>query len=246
MLSVDIVVICKNNLKGLQKTINSIVYQSYLNFHVYIVDGKSSDGTHEYLLSIKDDNINYISEEDGGIYHAMNKGLEFCKSDFSMFLNAGDIFYNIDSLNCIMSQIINKDCLYFGRTEVVKGEVHIKWLPDLNVVNIDLWLRGNIPCHPSILFPKCFYSKNKYDLYLSISSDNDYKIRALNECKYRFINIEMVRFYLGGISSNTSFKNVRTRFRERIYLKIKYSNENIINIYLKTLIVFLFKSILRK
>jgi glycosyltransferase involved in cell wall biosynthesis len=246
MLSVDIVVICKNNLKDLQRTINSIVSQSYLNFNVYIIDGKSNDGTYQYLLSIEDKNVNYISEEDSGIYHAMNKGLKSCKSDFSMFLNAGDIFYNSKSLNGMMSRITNKDFLYFGRTEIIKDEEHIQWLPNLNIVNIDLWLRNNIPCHPSILFPKGFYSKNNYDLYLLISSDNDYKIRALNECKYCFIDINMVKFYVGGISTSSNFKNIRVRFRERIYLNIKYSNKNIITIYLKTLVIFLIKLMIKK
>jgi glycosyltransferase involved in cell wall biosynthesis len=246
MLSVDIVVICKNNLKDLQKTVNSIASQSYLNFYVYIIDGKSNDGTYQYLLSIEDKNINYTSEEDGGIYHAMNKGLKCCKSDFSMFLNAGDVFYNFKSLDGMMSRITNKDFLYFGRTEIIKDEAHIKWLPNLNIVNIDLWLRDNIPCHPSILFPRCFYSKNSYDLYLLISSDNDYKIRALKECKYCFIDINMVKFYFGGVSTSSNFKNIRVRFRERIYLDIKYSDKNIITIYLKTLAIFLLKLMLRR
>ncbi len=79
-----------------------------------------------------------------------------------------------------------------------------------------------------------------------ISSDNDYKIRALNECKYCFIDINMVKFYMGGVSTSSNFKNIRIRFRERIYLDIKYSNKNIITIYLKTLAIFLLKLMIKR
>jgi glycosyltransferase involved in cell wall biosynthesis len=244
--SVDIVVICKNDLNGLKSTVDSILSQSFSYFKVHIIDGMSDDGSLEYLSSISNDNVSHISENDDGIYHAMNKGLDQCTLDFVLFLNAGDTFYDNSSLVTSIDLITDKNKVYFGRTEIMAGEKSVRWLPSLNEIDTKAWLSKNLPPHPSIFFPKRFYSKNRYDLYLSVASDNDYKIRAITQCGSEFIDVNVAKFYLGGISSRSDFNGLRTRLRERFILNIKYSKRNIALEYFKILLIFVFKLVTKR
>ena len=72
----SIVTINYNNAEGLRRTIQSVVSQTYADYEYLIIDGGSSDGS---VNAIKDyeDRISYwVSEKDGGIYNAMNKGVK--------------------------------------------------------------------------------------------------------------------------------------------------------------------------
>lgn len=244
--AVDIIVICKNNLNGLKRTVDSILSQSFSNFKVHIIDGMSDDGSLAFLSSISNGNINFLSEYDDGIYYAMNKGLDQCSADFVLFLNSGDTFFDINSLGKALDVITDKSKVYFGRTEIMAGEKSVRWLPRLDEVDANSWSNRNLPPHPSIFFPKCFYSKNRYDLYLKVASDNDYKIRAITQCGIEFIDVNVAKFYLGGTSSSLNFSGLRVRLRERFVLNIKYSKRSILLEYLKMLLIFVFKVTTRR
>ena len=82
-----------NNKKFLQQTINSVLNQSYKNYELIIIDGKSTDGTLD-ILKKKNSKIDYwISEKDKGIYNAMNKGIKLSRGSIISILNSDDIFY---------------------------------------------------------------------------------------------------------------------------------------------------------
>ena len=90
---ISIIVVSLNTKKLFLKTINSILKQKYKNFEIIVVDGKSSDGTQEIILKKKFLFSKYIIEKDKGIYHAMNKGIDLSNSEWTIFMNSGDIFF---------------------------------------------------------------------------------------------------------------------------------------------------------
>ena len=89
----SVITINYNNCNGLRHTIESVVNQTFRNFEYIVVDGGSTDGSVEVIKEYET-NINYwISEHDGGIYNAMNKGIAQAHGEYCIFMNSGDLFY---------------------------------------------------------------------------------------------------------------------------------------------------------
>lgn len=109
----SIITITYNNLSELKKTVNSVIRQITSDVEYLIIDGKSTDGTSEYLENISEKmQITYISEKDNGIYYAMNKGIKMSTAEWIYFLNAGDLLIN-NAVNCILKKLAdNVDALY--------------------------------------------------------------------------------------------------------------------------------------
>lgn len=86
----SIITINRNNAEGLQKTIDSVINQTYPNFEYIIIDGGSDDGSFEIIQNNQSELAYWISEPDKGIYHAMNKGIQQATGEYCLFLNSGD------------------------------------------------------------------------------------------------------------------------------------------------------------
>ena len=95
---VSIVTVTLNARKHLEKTVQSIIGQTYENIEFIIIDGASKDGTMDVVRKYKGSVDHWVSEPDQGIYDAMNKGLSAATGDYVQFLNAGDYFVHDDSL----------------------------------------------------------------------------------------------------------------------------------------------------
>lgn len=81
-----------NSLQLLMRTIELIKSSSSNHEHI-IVDGGSTDGTVEYLKSLKQPNIRFVSEPDQGMYDAIQKGMGMAQGTYLGWLNAGDYYY---------------------------------------------------------------------------------------------------------------------------------------------------------
>ena len=90
---ITIITVVLNNKKFLQKTIDSVLNQSYKNNEFIVIDGKSTDGTGNILQKNNSKIDFWISEKDKGIYDAMNKGMRMSRGSIIVILNSDDIFY---------------------------------------------------------------------------------------------------------------------------------------------------------
>jgi len=88
----SIITVVKNDEKNVELTINSILNQEFKNFEYIIIDGNSKDNTVTILNKYKEDIDYIVSENDNGIYFAMNKGAALAKGEFIVYVNSGDIF----------------------------------------------------------------------------------------------------------------------------------------------------------
>ena len=86
----SIVTINLNNAIGLKKTLESVFNQTFTGFEFIVIDGGSTDGSREIIQSGADKLTHWVSENDGGIYDAMNKGIASAKGQYLLFLNSGD------------------------------------------------------------------------------------------------------------------------------------------------------------
>ena len=108
---ISVITVVKNSSKTIEKTIQSLLNQKYENIEYLVIDGKSTDGTLEILDKYKKNISLLISEEDKGIWDAMNKGVSLAKGDIIGFLNADDTYYE-NSLNIVNDYFINNEIFY--------------------------------------------------------------------------------------------------------------------------------------
>ena len=102
----SIITINFNHADGLENTIQSVINQTCHDYEFIIIDGGSSDGSVDVIRKYKE-NINYwVSEPDGGIFPAMNKGTRQAHGDYCIYMNSGDTFYD----NNVLEKV--KTCNY--------------------------------------------------------------------------------------------------------------------------------------
>ena len=87
---ISIVTACLNSESTIEKTIKSVLGQSYDNIEYIIIDGGSTDGTLDIINKYKDKLSYIVSEKDNGIYDAFNKGLKIFKGELIGFVNSDD------------------------------------------------------------------------------------------------------------------------------------------------------------
>ena len=106
---ISVITVTYNAEKYLEKTIDSVIEQSYSNLEFIIVDGNSTDNT----VNILSDYMNVIDvvirELDRGLYDAMNKGISKASGDYLVFLNAGDVFHSLTTIEQLI-QIGRASC----------------------------------------------------------------------------------------------------------------------------------------
>lgn len=113
-MKLSIITINFNNLEGLQKTIDSVIFQTFRDFEWIVIDGGSTDGSKE-LIELNAEHFAYwVSEPDKGIYNAMNKGIKVANGEYCLFLNSGDSLFKASTLEDVFSKEHSED-LFWGR-----------------------------------------------------------------------------------------------------------------------------------
>lgn len=95
---ISVIVSVLNGAKTLQKCLDSVAGQTHLARELIVIDGASTDGTLDILQGRASELAYWVSEPDGGIYHAWNKGLAHASGEWICFLGADDYFWAPDSL----------------------------------------------------------------------------------------------------------------------------------------------------
>lgn len=193
-----------NNKIGLIKTINSIKTQKLTNFEFIVVDGGSTDGTIEILNESKII-TKWISENDKGIYDAINKGINFSNGKYINTINSGDAYFSENSLS-IIKDYFDKNDVSFVFGAVKKKKNHYKYKPEK--IN---WSFNFYPAHSGGFFVKKeVHDKiGLYNLRYLCSSDYDFFWRLIKKNKLKGISTQKKEiisvFEPGGFSSKYSF-----------------------------------------
>ena len=204
MVTFSIITVVRNDLKGIELTYDSIQGQKFQNFEWIVVDGKSSDGTNEFMLNIKNKKLRYISESDKGIYDAMNKGIIMCNNMYVIFLNAGDTFYDFNTLLLVSKSLSNKnvDVLFGGANIYFNQSIFYYKRPEKLEKVINYSLPGH---HQATYYSSNILKKVMYDIEFPYSGD--YLIIAKMfkfGISYTLLDIPLTRFEVG----HHSFKGI--------------------------------------
>ena len=233
---ISIITVVYNNASHLQKTFDSIFSQNYKNYELIVIDGNSNDGTVEVIKKNAHKITFWLSESDGGIYDAFNKGMKYAKGDYLGFVNSDDILLP-DALQ-ILKNYIKK----FPEADFFFGSVKKHWgiLHGYKPWKIRFsW--GFYSSHSTGFFIKSKSAKlvGDYNLKYKYSADYDYFYRMIVKKKMKGIATRKDEifgiFNRGGYSSTISFKD---HFKEEIQIR-KDNGQS----YITLLIIIIYKSI---
>lgn len=214
MLKLSIITINYNDAKGLEKTIKSVISQTYKNYEYIVIDGDSKDGS-KGVIEKYNDNINVaISEPDSGTYNAMNKGASFAKGEYLLFLNSGDNLYNDSVLHELFethptTDIVSSCCIDY--TETTR---YLKTPP--KKVSLYTFVGGSLPHPTSIIRKNIFDRIGGYNEQYKILSDWLFFIDAIliHNATYSTTEVIMTEFNCFGISSTKGHTEINDCYLE--------------------------------
>lgn len=235
----SIITVVKNDDKNLEKTIKSILSQKNFDEIEYIIiDGKSNDNTLQIINKYKKGIDKIISEEDNGIYDAMNKGIRLSSGEIIGFCNSGDLLYP-DGIEHLKKQFINNFDYVFGTVlrkysgkEILKHGFNLKRI----YYNFDF-----ATSHSTGFYIKREVIKKigYYDTQFKCSSDYDFYFRMIksNLFKGGFTSINEIvgEVQSGGYSSKVSFFE-HLKEETKIRLKNRQNKILIILIFINAII----------
>lgn len=199
-MKLSIITVNYNDAAGLEKTIKSVLVQTFRDFEFIVIDGGSTDGSVDVIKRYADRIDYWVSERDGGIYPGMNKGLRVAKGEYVNFMNGGDCFHAPDVLEIIFSLGSDADII----TGAHAGSPH----PNVGKEGVTmLSLYTGAVDHQASFIKREVALRHPYDEKFRIVSDWKFFIEALvlDNCTFYYTDIVVVDVDPTGIS-NTNGK----------------------------------------
>jgi len=221
-LVISVITVSYNSSDTIAKTMQSVLSQNYQEIEYIIVDGGSTDNTHEIIRSNMDERVRLIIESDAGIYDAMNKGFALATGDIIYFLNCGDYLSDDTVIEKICSILKSEHDI-----DAVYGDIILYDDYNKNLVQIEritpfhVMTRCGI-CHQAIFVKKnSFYNTKPFNINYKIYADYDWLLNGICDHNYRlcYLNVPVVYYKAGGISQQA---RDRRFFTERLILIHKY------------------------
>ena len=234
-MKLSIITVNYNNKAGLQKTIDSVIAQTWRDFEWIIIDGGSTDGSKELIEKYQQHFAYWCSEPDKGVYNAMNKGIGRARGEYLNFMNSGDIFYSKDTLEEVFARnILNADMIYGDWVRIEKENIVLMKAP--NKVSLEFFYTDNI-CHQAMFLKSSTMKKRSYDETFQIYADwARWMEMALDGLVFQYVPVTICCFdategLSNKITSNLDMEKERMRtmisnpIREILNHNIEYKNE---------------------
>jgi glycosyltransferase involved in cell wall biosynthesis len=211
---VSIITVVYNSEAFIEKTILSIINQTYQNIEYIIIDGGSTDRTIEIIQKYGKSITRWISQKDKGLYDAMNKGLQMARGDYVWFINSGDEVYDKKTVETVFDIMPGFPDIIYGETEIIDQAgkqlgMRRHSVPD--VLNWKSFRWGMLVCHQSVLVKREL--AGDYDLKFRHSSDFEWVIRAMQKSNTRYNTMQTLsKFMEGGQTQKYLLKGLHERF----------------------------------
>ena len=209
----SIITIVYNNARDIERTMLSVLDQTYPNIEYVVIDGGSTDGTLAIIKKYESRITKLVSEKDEGIYDAMNKGLAIATGDYVLFMNSGDELYNKDTVTSVFATADNAD-IYYGETEMIndagenlgqrrhKAPAQLSWRS---------FKYGMSVSHQAIYIKRSL--TQPYDREYQLSADIDWIINAIKKAKkIANVNQYVAKYLVGGMSKKKHRQSLKERF----------------------------------
>lgn len=232
MISFSIITCTFNAAHELPRTLDSVYEQSYPHVEHLIIDGLSADTTLRLATEYKQrsdaaDNGHVVlvaSEQDKGLYDAMNKGIVGATGDYLVFLNAGDVFPSPDTLERVAVGFADGERLpgvLYGDADIVDDTGRLlrhRRLRPPHTLSWRSFRHGMLVCHQAFYASRMLARENLYDLRYRYSADVDWCIRVMKAAErqglaLRNVHETLVDYLDGGMSVKNHRASLQERFR---------------------------------
>ena len=180
---ISVIVVSYNSENIIEKTLQSVVGQTYSDFEIILVDRNSKDKTLEIAGKYKDKINKWISEPDKLPFDTLNKGVLLSRGEYILFLNSGDRLYSDDTLE--------KFSQYLNGTEIVKANVKLNdkiYKPKYNDT-YDL-IEGETFLASEFIKRELLEISGGFDTRFRILADKEFNLRAIfkEKVSLKYIN----------------------------------------------------------
>ena len=211
----SVITIVYNNVHDIERTMLSVIRQTYPDIEYLVIDGASTDGTVAVIERYAHRISRWVSEPDEGIYDAMNKGLAMATGDYVLFMNSGDEIYDEHTVEAVFATAPDA-AIYYGETEMYdanwkslglrrhRGPDRFTWRSfryGMNVGHQAIYIRRSITA--------------SYDRRYQLSADIDWIIRAAKQARpEEIVNTHrlVAKYLVGGMSKKRHWQSLRERF----------------------------------
>ncbi|MCR5304315.1 MAG: glycosyltransferase [Lachnospiraceae bacterium] len=160
----SVICVCRMAGDSLLRTVSSVMEQDTDDLEMII----KSDGTDEEVIGKlpKDPRLCVVSEEDNGIYDAMNRAVSMAEGDYILFLGAGDTLYDRSVLSDVLRSGRDTDIIYGDVFEETSGH---KVCPAREITPFVCF--RNIPCHQSCLYRRELLEDHPFETGYRVRAD---------------------------------------------------------------------------
>ncbi len=211
--TLTVITVVYNNVRDIERTLLSVINQTYPHIEYLVIDGGSTDGTVAVIKRYADRITKWVSEPDDGIYHAMNKGLAMATGDYVLFMNSGDEIYSSGTVDLVFASAHHAD-IYYGETEMYDAQGESLGLRRHAIPKRFTWRSfryGMNISHQAIYIRRTL--AEPYDTRYQLSADIDWIIRAAKRAETT-VNTERIvaKYLVGGMSKKRHLKSLWERF----------------------------------
>ncbi|MBN9074949.1 MAG: glycosyltransferase [Rhizobiales bacterium] len=211
-MKISVLTVAFNSAATISYAIDSFLAQDHPEKEMVVVDGASRDGTSEIARGYRDDRIIVVSDQDQGMYDALNKGLRLYSGDAVGVLNSDDAYHD----NCVLSRVAD----VLRTADIVHG--HLDFVSDHETKTVSRRWRaiprpvrgfrtGWMPAHPTFYVRRAVADRvGDFDLSLATASDYDWMLRAveLHDNSIQLIDAVMVDMMQGGKSTSSWWSHI--------------------------------------
>jgi glycosyltransferase involved in cell wall biosynthesis len=231
--TVTVVTVTYNAKDNIRLTLESVRRQKGCSVGHVVIDGASTDGTQDIVNEY--DLEYFVSEPDGGVYPAMEKGARRALGDIIIFLNAGDIFYDEEVCQDVVA--------FFNRIEVdiAFGNILPVYL-NKNSCHDHPSFSSGVPLslgyikdraqlfdesihHQSIFYRRWIFYRASY-IAIDPIANGEYNLLLSSICwfcaKVKYLDRCISRFALGGISTGNFELEWARYVKARDFLRALY------------------------
>jgi glycosyltransferase involved in cell wall biosynthesis len=198
---ISLVIVTYNAALLLEDCLLSIFSQSFTDFELIILDGRSTDSTLDILHRF-DDKIEYWqSEPDNGIYDAMNRALDYCKGKWVLFLGADDRL--LPGFADMARRLLHDDTIYYGDcvtpSEIYGGAFSSYQLAKRNI------------CQQCVFYPYEVFNRYRFDTRYPVFADYLLNMQCWGDADFKkvYYSISIAQYNLDGFSSFGNDENFK-------------------------------------
>lgn len=237
---VSIITVVFNGEKHIEKSIASVLNQTYSNIEYIVIDGGSTDRTIDLIKKFENKIDLWISEPDNGIADAFNKGIAQAQGEIIGIINSDD-WYELNTVSLVVDSLKQGDVIY-GNMQCWRTDIKdYVFMANHKYISREMSIN-----HPTVFVKKSIYDKwGCYNPDYKIAMDYEFFLRLYcNKVKFYYLNQVLANMRLEGISNKSYIKG----YNEVRTAKNKYMGNNVLNYlyYLKQILTTTLPQILNK